>query len=234
MTTYKQIPSWSFSNLMDYEACPHRAWHKSINKSPRPPYEENRGTNLHTRIENFFSGTHDAFPDISPYARDEIYSYRELSRLPHYTYNIELQYSIGIDWEHCDPKNAWGKAIVDLEYECENNPDHLSIVDWKSGKIEGNEVKHIMQGQLYSLVACTTRPNLNAITVEFLYLDEGRTRRNLYKRDQILKWQPKWHERAKTMTGALTFPPKANKANCRFCMFGPQGSDVCEYGIPSP
>jgi CRISPR/Cas system-associated exonuclease Cas4 (RecB family) len=228
--TYKQIPSWSFSSLMDYEACPHKAWHKSINKSPRPPYEENRGTKLHTKIENYMAGAPPDLDEIHPNALARLIDIR-LQR-DRDTYAVEEEWGFDKNWENTNYKDAWLKAKTDF-FQFHGHTE-IWIEDWKSGKSEGNELKHIMQGQLYALCAVHKFPAVTKVVCTFHYLDEGKIRANLYNREIIMSWKPKWHNRAKIMTEALTFPPKANKANCRFCMFGPQGSDVCEYGIPSP
>ena len=220
------ITSWSFSSLMDYEACPLRAKHK-LDKAPKPPYVENRGTALHARIEKYLFDTPDDFNDIHPKARDEIQAYKKLLLTEDFESAVEGKIGIDKNWRTVPYDQAWGKAIMDLSF-CKTDDTLLTIVDWKSGKSEGNEIKHIMQGQLYALMNADM---FKHIQVEFLYLDEGKTRRNLYHKEQIQKWQPKWQTRAAKMTQAMIFPPKPSKANCRFCAYGPQGSDICTFGI---
>jgi len=211
---------------MDYEACPLRAKHK-LDKATKPKYKENRGTRLHTCIENFFTDENDLPPEIGDKNANYIQNIYDFTR--EITWGQEEEWGFSRGWESTNYKDAWLKAKLDLFYF--NRHTELYIADWKSGKSQGNEVKHIMQGQLYALAAIHKFPELTDINVTFVYIDEEkRTTRN-YNKNLILKWKASWHARASKMTTALIFPPKPSKITCRFCAYGPQGSDICDYGI---
>ena len=224
----KQVPSWSFSSLTKYETCNHWAWHTFINRSPKLPYQENRGTALHSKIEGFFLSIDDLPQEIHPASAAKIASIREhFCRGP--TWNIEEPWGYDRNWEPTEYKTAWHKAKLDLYIRSEDVPT-VYIHDWKSGKREGNEIKHVMQGQLYAIDAVRRFPDTKNVTATFHYIDEGTAKENNYPRAIIESWIPKWRARAEKMTNALIFPAKPSKSNCKFCDFGPNGSAACEYG----
>lgn len=65
MSEPKKIRSWSYSRLLDFEACPFKAKLKIIDKIPEPERElppgktehaNDRGTRIHLECENFVKG----------------------------------------------------------------------------------------------------------------------------------------------------------------------------------
>ena len=65
MSEPKKIRSWSYSRLLDFEACPLKAKLKIIDKIPEPERElppgktehaNDRGTRIHLECENFVKG----------------------------------------------------------------------------------------------------------------------------------------------------------------------------------
>jgi hypothetical protein len=77
-------------------------------------------------------------------------------------------------------------------------------------------------------------PTLEAVTVDFKYLDHGISAKpKMYSRAKAMKFLKPWDDRARKMTEATEFPPKANKINCKWCPYGPQnsGDNSCEWGV---
>lgn len=104
-------------------------------------------------------------------------------------------------------------------------------VTHNTGKKFGNELKHGDQGLSYALHAFHRYPELETFKVEFWYLDQADTLQRLFTRRQLGILLPRYHNRAKDMTTAKTFPAKPNCNNCRWCAYGNGkfGTGDCEF-----
>jgi hypothetical protein len=100
----------------------------------------------------------------------------------------------------------------------------------KTGRREGNEVKHTEQGQLYQLGAFMRHPELGEITVEFWYTDLNQYDIKHYTRKQGMAYFDKYQARLKAMSECTDFKPNPNVFSCKWC---PYRGNVCEYGITS-
>jgi len=105
-------------------------------------------------------------------------------------------------------------------------------VDYKTGKNFGSEVRHTQQGQLYVISVFMRFPEISLVEVQFWFLDHGTRTSKTYTREKAIKLLTRWQTRADRMLSCIKFDPKPNKMNCRFCEFGPQGTDACAYGVP--
>ena len=71
---------------------------------------------------------------------------------------------------------------------------------------------------------------LGAVTLGFL--DDGKTRVKLFERnDKMIALMAKFTERGNHMTNCVDFRPKPNAMNCKWCPFGPGGTDACLFGV---
>jgi CRISPR/Cas system-associated exonuclease Cas4 (RecB family) len=234
------IKAWSFSGLMDYEACPLRAKFRYINKikTESAPAAQ-RGTELHLiaeyivkKDENLRAAFEEEFPDSSYHDRMiEFNKALNKGLLQNFTdwqdaYSkgnviLEEQWGMTSDWEPCDfyADDVWWRGMLDL-LELNDNRTHGWVVDHKSGKKYGNEVKHAQQGQLYAFIAFMMYPSLETVTAQMCYLDLGEFSRPLtYTKQQAAKIGARFTERAELMTTDTTFRSKPNKYNCRWCNF---------------
>jgi hypothetical protein len=109
-------------------------------------------------------------------------------------------------------------------------------IDYKTGKIFGNEVKHGEQLMLYQLAAFLRYPELEVVHTELWYLDHDELRHKVFTRAQGLRFQKSWDMRGTAITTATEFPPNPNKWSCQYCPYGkpengfPQGTGHCAAG----
>ena len=230
-----RIPSWSYSRLKDFEKCPYMAYLKYSEKRSQDHMDRkaaDRGTMIHNDCELYVRGDGDLT--------------KEMSKFADYFENLKVRYEAGevileeewgfdIDWQ---PTDYWGDDIwcrMKLDNLIWENQDgtHAVATDYKSGKKFGNEVSHNQQGQIYVLGTFLRYPDVEIVDVDFVYLDQGvHSKPKRYTREKAMKFLPVWDKRAKAMTSAESFPPKANKINCKWCPFGPQNGDSsCEWGV---
>jgi len=105
------------------------------------------------------------------------------------------------------------------------------VIDYKSGKKFGNEVKHGEQLQLYALNTFLRNPELEIVHAELWYLDVRDLTSVTYTRAQGLRARPGFDRRGHAITNATEFPPNPNVYSCRWCPYGPAGTGHCKVGI---
>lgn len=222
------VKTWSFSGLQTFEKCPYETYLNKVLKLPSPsgPAAE-RGTQIHTMAEDWVQGELEERPkELDKFAED----FEELREL----YQdgkvfIEGEWGFTNNWEvtgWMEP-DTWLRMKLDvLIMESETS---CRIIDHKTGKKWGNEVKHGQQGKLYGLGTAFKYPELEFFQTEFWYLDKGEKMTKTYSRDQIMLSHQQWHERATIMTSAQEhdFNPKPSKWNCQWCPYAKSGE--CDY-----
>lgn len=238
--------NWSFSSLQKYEQCPHFTKLKVVDKAPQPERDPNspaaRGERIHLAAEEFVRGDRD---DLIPELREfkdhiqrlrELYQAGKVSMEDEWAYNLALE---PVDWKSSD---AWLRLKLDVHVELDANT--AVVIDYKSGKRFGNEVKHQQQGALYAAVSAMRLPDVSKFVVEFWYVDQNETSQMVYTRRQAQLAWAKFRERALAMTTATTFKAKPSEPNCKWCDYSCnsmtskqtgkvyfQGTGACEFDI---
>ena len=111
------------------------------------------------------------------------------------------------------------------------------VIDYKTGKKFGNEMKHADQGLSYALHVITRYPDVKFLITEFWYLDQGELMKREFNYKMLSILKPRYHGRAQKMTACTSFMPKPSAHNCNYCPFGantkkdgtPYGSGTCVY-----
>jgi len=108
-----------------------------------------------------------------------------------------------------------------------------TVIDYKTGKMWGNEVKHGQQLQLYQLVTFLRYPQLETVYAELWYLDLGQVTSIKYTRQQGLKFKSNFDRRGNKMTNNTDWSPNPNKFSCKYCPYGPWegGTGDCLVGV---
>jgi hypothetical protein len=229
------ISAWSISRLLEFEQCPHRSYLKHLVKSPQPEYEDNhpmiRGKRIHTEVEEYISGKTEDFPSSGKKLKDVLDYCQEAYGEGNAT--VEEQWGFDAEWGIAgwfDP-GVWLRMATDCTIMVD---DTAEIYDWKTGKSFGNEVKYMQQMQLYACGAFMRYPELQAIDVRLGFLDDGKVREKYFERGPKLnKLIARFTERGNRMTNCVDFRPKPSAQNCKFCPFGPEGTQACVYGVSS-
>jgi hypothetical protein len=154
----------SYSGLKLYKKCPLKWKNQYIDGNREPPGKAaQRGTDLHTAIEEFFiRGT--GFPtDIMPLAPWRAYMEQLTLRSP----SPELELAVNVEWEPVDfnDPTAYYRGVADLHY---TDNGVLHIYDWKSGRMYP---EHEAQGRTYMALS----PEVDAYMVHFVYIDHPLT-----------------------------------------------------------
>lgn len=232
----RTISSWSFSRLVeDYETCPYKAYLLYVEKRKKPQQTESpaliRGKAVHLGAEQFVRGEIAELPTELKKVAKDAERYRDLYAQGHVI--VEDNWAFTRDWTPTgwmDP-DCWVRSKLDVFYR--ETSTHGEVLDWKTGKKFGNEVKHSQQGMLYGINAMLKFPELETVTAIFSYTDLGQETKKEYTRAVLMRMLPSWTARGRAMTEATEFKAKPSKITCRFCSFGPNngGDRSCPWGV---
>lgn len=224
------VPTWSFSALKRFEACPHAIFLARVEKIKEKdgPAAE-RGSMIHQQAEDFVQGKVDELPPLLKKVEKRAIELRDRFERKPFLMTIEENWAFTTSWtptEWVGPE-TWARQKLDVFYK--DSPASAVILDWKSGKKFGNELKHGEQGLHYAIGAFMKYPELDIIQTEFAYTDHGEYLKKIFNRERAMLHLPKIHERAIFMTTTTSFPPKPSKANCKYCSYRESGD--CDYAV---
>jgi hypothetical protein len=229
------VKAWSFSSLMKFESCPYSTYLQYVKKEPLPPTPEDpktpwvRGQRIHDEAEKFIRGEGELTHDLRHQTECLEHLQEQFSQG-----NVQCEgpWGFTIDWQPTDffGNDVWARMTLDVSEHVDQHT--MRIIDWKSGKKFGNELKHIQQGQAYVIGTFMRYADVDLVEVEFRYTDLASN--NLlgkqYTRNQFVKYLEKFNKRALAMTTAQDFPPKPSRQNCRFCDYGKEnGTGACQF-----
>lgn len=226
--TVYPIKSWSYSRLLDFESCPLKAKLKYVDKiveSSGPAAE--RGTMIHQLAEDFVCGKIKKLPVELVKFSDEFLALR--NRFVEKAVSLEGEWGFDRDWNKSTYKDAWVR--IKLDARIVKSKTHSIVVDYKTGKRFGNEVKHGEQVVLYGIAELLREPHVESVDVELWYLDVDELISTRFTREKLLRFLPSFEKRGVKITTATQFPPNPNLFSCKWCPYGPAKSGDCKYGV---
>ena len=229
--------SWSFSKLGDFSKCKKYFWLKHEQKIPEPErplpagkteHANDRGSRIHDNLEGYVRGDHDA---MCPEGDKHFGSRVDFLRLLHQEGAVELEGEWAMDknWDIAPWATGWLRLKLDVLVHV--GDDEAIVIDYKSGKKWGNEVKHAQQLQLYALVTALRYPHLEMITAELWYVDTGDTTSQTFTRAQALRFKRGFELNGQAIVSCTTWPANPNKYSCQWCLYGPEHSGHCDVGV---
>ena len=227
--------SWSFSRLGDFEKCRFLFWLKHEQRIPEPERElrprqteqaNDRGSRIHEEAETFTRGKGALTPGLLKF-EDHFQKLKRLFALGRV--ELEGEWGMSSGWEIVPWKGAWLRLKLDAIVHM--NKQRAVVIDYKSGKKFGNEVKHGEQINLYALVAFMRYPELEEVDAELWYLDTDEITHRRFTRDQALRFRKNFDLRATALISCNEWKPSPNTFTCRWCLYGPEHSGHCAVGV---
>ena len=232
------INSASFSKLGDFEKCKFLAYLKHDARIPEPErplppgkteHANDRGTRYHLNCEEYVMGKDvELLPDIDAAFGPQL----DLMRVLHAEgmVSLEGEWGYNLDWSvHPDWRTA--RIRVKLDAIVFHSEDHATVIDYKTGRKFGNEIKHGEQLRFYQLAAFQRYPKLQKVTSELWYLDQNEVTSQTLTRMQGLRFREGFDKRINALTSAVEFPPNPNKFSCKWCQYGPWNGGQCQVGV---
>ena len=241
MTT-PPIKTWSISRVHDYEKCPYKAHLKYVDKvaltdeqRERLMFYADRGSKIHDSAEQFVDGRRDDLIPELKHFETEITALRAL--YGEGKVSCEEDWALDRAWQPTAwvGPDTWVRLKLDVCVRL--SPTEVLVVDYKSGKKFGNEIKHNEQGQLYAVAATAYYPEVDTVYVEFWYTDQDDMTQVEYSLKHLAQFKRTLFVRGNRMTTAVQFPPRPNIFNCRYCEYNANGTGHCEFGAshtPTP
>lgn len=236
-----QLKTWSHSRLGTFESCKHRAELQYIDKIPEPErplppgkteHANDRGTRLHEAAEMYTKGKVELLPELSKNFEQEHHKLKELYAQGRVS--TEGDWGYNRQWEPV----AWMSSDVWCRIKCDAvvhmSDTYAVVIDFKSGKRFGNEVKHSEQMHLYVIGTLLRNPKLEKVTTELWYWDINEMATMTYTRDQGLRFITGFERRADLLTLCEDFPPNPNIHSCKWCPYKPEakgGTGHCKVGV---
>lgn len=229
------IRSWSHSKLVDFEQCKFKAYLKHDQRIPEPErplppgkteHANDRGTRIHQLAEDFVRKGGKVPHELIRFEK-EFLQLRKLFSAG--VVSLEGEWGMNRAWEPTDWKTAWHRAKLDTLVFIDGVT--AVTIDYKSGKKFGNELKHAEQLRLYALNAFLRYPDLQLVHTELWYLDLDEYTLLTLRRDQALHLRKGFDRRGEALTSCEEFPPNPNKFSCKYCPYGPWGTEHCKVGV---
>jgi RecB family exonuclease len=224
------IPAWSHSTLKTFESCAYRSYIAKVKRVQEDfgPAAK-RGSDIHKLAEEYVKGELSELPSELKKFKSQYETLRALfidSKV-----EVEGDWGFTIDWEPCAwmARDVWARIKLDaIAHETETS---ARVIDYKTGKMFGNEINHSQQALTYAIGSFFRYPELQHVQTELWYLDHGDTVFQAYTRDEAMVFMPKLHERAIEMTTATLFPPNPSIYNCRWCFYNKGDDPYCQHGM---
>lgn len=222
------ITSWSHSKLQDFERCRYRTFLLHVKRVPEPQrplppgkteHANDRGTRVHEAAELYVQGRRSSLaPELKSF-ENEFNRLRQLYEQG--IVSLEGEWGYDKDWQPTEWRSAWHRAKLDIMVR--TSETSALVVDIKTGRKDGNELKHGEQLRLYALDTAMRYPDIEDITTELWYVDKDDITSQTFTRTQALKFMPGFKKRGDEITSCESWPANPSIWTCRYCMYGDTG-----------
>jgi len=219
------IPQWSYSRLKTFEGCPKKAEYAYIQKIKEPGNKAmDRGKDIHKLCEEYIRGRYEEMPPALKEFEEAFDLLKDMHLKGHVL--CEGDWAFTTEWTPTGwfDHDTWGRAKVDAFVHVEGDKN-ARVIDFKTGRYEGNQEGHREQCELYASIVFKRLPELETITTELWYLDHAKLDRYQYDKETVEAKRERLNARAVTMTTTEEFPAKPSQFKCKWCYFGKQ--NIC-------
>lgn len=222
--------AWSNSRANVYRQCPRHAQLKHLRKTPELPralppgkreHAHTRGKRIHDHAELVVKQGAALSSELRHFKK-EILAAQELYQEHPELVETENTWCFDREWVPIPNtkeryEDIWLRIIIDLNIT--TSSESRLLVDYKSGKKYGNEIKHHEQMMLYTLATFIKFPEVEEVTAELWYLDVNELSQVTMTRDKALALFPKFNNLGLKITSDTIFEPKPSQSACRFCPY---------------
>ena len=227
-----RFDAWSYSRLHDYDTCPRKAKLKHLDKITEPPNKAmDRGARIHKLAEDYVKGSLRDLPEELSQFRDE---FKQLLKLKADT---ETRWAFGSGWKPLEgffDKQTVARVVTDALVVEVKTPrgkrgstrTTALVVDYKTGRRYGSNAEQV---QLYALAVLERYPQVEEVTVQLWYLDQGEIDEEVFARSKHhATLREYWEERPKRMMSDTAFKPTPGQ-HCARCYYSKVKHADCEF-----
>lgn len=236
------IKSGSYSRLSTFEKCNRRAQLAYIDKIPEPErpvlpngreYPNDRGNRIHDALQAYVEGRGELPSEASDFKR-----LFDILRQLHAKKVVacEEMWLFDESWRVLPDDAKEPYMRIKLDARARLRPALSLVVDYKSGKRDGNEVAHHEQAITYAVAEFLREPALLTVITEFWYVDLPFIFRETFERSRLQPLLQNIDRRMRSMMNAVVFPPNPSTWTCSYCSYksgqigktGVQGTGHCD------
>ena len=206
----------------DQGGCPKKAYFKFILKLKEGENDAMaRGQRLHKMQEVFLTDGGDF-----PVALRKIEAPLTSLATSHGEISAEHQIAFDIDWNEVEwfSSDAAWRVIYDAVVE---QLETITVQDLKSGKIYDH---HDLEMDRYAMSAFMWRPEIDEVTVEYHYCDQGQVSRGVYTRSEDLPALEEAYEKVATKIRADHLFAANPSYKCKWCFQRKSIGGMCDHG----
>ena len=220
-----QIKAWSYSRLVDYKQCPLRAKLKYIDRASEPGSAAmDRGALIHEEAAAYVRGELKRLPNDLKLFKQEFQVLKKLNAATPLA--VEMQWAFTDKWAPCDwfGPQAWCRMVLDVVTP--HIDGAMRIIDHNTGRNRFEEQRP--QLSLYAVGGFMRYPEVNEITTEFWYTDQGELCSDIFYRKDLLKLKALWAGEVKALLRDHMFAPRPSD-KCRWCHYSKAKVGLCPY-----
>ena len=216
--------TWSYSALETYRQCPLRAKLRYIDKIADPGNKySKRGSDIHDQLEKVVK-------EGAPVPKEAEFFAPLLYSLAEQNPTCEKMFMFDSNWKHTDDRNkVWLYVKQDLMVV--QPGEFLLTVDYKTGRKDGNEAKHIAQKIIYSIAGWILHPGLPEYIAEMWYIDQKDITSRSFTEDVLEAARARLDREVGKMFEDKIFRPRPSAPVCRFCPYAPRAGGQCPVGL---
>lgn len=218
---------WSYSALDTYRQCPLRAKFRYVDKIPEPPRAEgnaaDRGTRMHEELQEHLLGRAPRPAWLDEKFHDDVETIM--------TYDVSCEEPMYFDdcWQITTEANRWLTIKQDIQFVIAD--DMTVSIDLKTGRRDGNELKHYTQKSLYAIANWLTNRDLDKHMAGMWYLDQKSTWETVFTSEELERLRSKLDVEVAKMMSDKLMRPRPNVMNCKWCPYSPRASGHCPVGV---
>lgn len=233
MTQELRLKGWSHARLLIFEQCNLRAKFQFVDRIPEvfsPELQDiiSRGERAHSAAEHYVRGKReDLAPELAKFAEEfaQLRTFFAAGQV-----ELEAEWGFDPEWKAISWRDATCRIKCDAVVR--TSPTTATVIDYKTGKRAGKEIKHGEQMQLYQLGTFLRYPELEEVTVELWYLDQDTVIPQTFSRRAGMKFLRPFEQRAKALLDCRAFKPNPNIWSCRYCPYSKRaGNGRCLVGV---
>jgi CRISPR/Cas system-associated exonuclease Cas4 (RecB family) len=178
-----------------------------------------RGTRIHEAIEQYIRGEIEELPAEAEGAQPYADIFRDDYQADPATLLQEQMWYFDEHWSPLESYDgSYWLAKLDVIKLIEDGLE-AQIVDWKSGKKMGNEVKHADQIKTYVISAFAKYENLTHVECLLRYTDAKEETHIAMTRQQAIPFIPRLDARIKKFLNDTLCYPNPSVNHCRYCPY---------------
>lgn len=222
---------YSYSKIAVHQTCPKKFKYIYIDKIKKPWVETEalrKGRAVHSILEHYPNVSNDK--NAKKYS-DVVNKFLETPKAKQLLFRQSIrEYRFALD-SNLNECGYWDKKALfrgSIDYICVID-DTLYLCDWKTGKAKEQRFQDFNQLLFYSIYFFITRPNVNKINIEYVYVEhDGTTNSILLERQYLDNYKKEFLESIVNIENDVSFKPNYSKL-CAFCDFVNDCDGAKEY-----